>query len=152
MAATSVPFSTSSLQPRHRPTVSENQHRRRDLLGRIAGEPVAAVPAAASAAEGGDPHLAWLQEGLAARDIYNASNDPARDERHSDRYMDLRERIMTTPPTTALGVAAQLMVLVDALHEGVDFSGPTTDRVLRWAGQVLPVPAWAERTASEWRA
>ena len=139
MAVTTVPFSTPSLQARQRPALSDNQHRRRDRLGRIAGVPVAAMPVAASAVEGEDPHLGWLAEFYAERFRIEAIEDG------DDAYatcIEIENRILDTEPTTMAGVAAQLMVIAETNHIGLGHGNVVTRPVLQRAAKLLPVPTW----------
>lgn len=115
MADASVPLSAPNLQPRHKPTVSENQHRRRDLLGRIAGESAAAVPAASAvsnAAESG-PDAELLRLGadcLQALWAWDVVEDEEIGEVYEKRYWSTLERVEELPAQTPAGLAIQLRI------------------------------------------
>ena len=114
MASTTVPTNTPTFQ---RPPITEHQHRRRDLLGRLAGAAaVAAVPTVAEA--GTDPHPAWEAELPALRAACRAVEDD--DDLHDeacDLLWAVEELIMTTPAATLPGVMAQLRVVHAQLAE-----------------------------------
>ena len=114
MTAVTVPTNTPTFQ---RPPINEHQHRRRDLLGRLAGAAaVAAVPTVAEA--GTDPHPVWEAELPALQAACRAVEDD--DDLHDeacDRLWDAEKRIMTTPAATIAGAMAQLRVVHAQLTE-----------------------------------
>jgi len=114
MTTVSVQPTAPEIQPRHKPTVSEYQHRCRDLLGRIAGEPVAAVPVAASADDIGDhPDAELLRLGaeclcaLREWEGVDVENDEAT-QICQDRYYAALESFRDLPATTVAGIAMHL--------------------------------------------
>ena len=112
MASTSVSLSAPEIQARHKPTVSENQHRRRDLLGRIAGEPVAGVPASADDI-GDHPDAELLRLGtecLQALWAWDVVEDEEIGEVYEKRYWSTLERVEELSAQTPAGLAIQLRI------------------------------------------
>lgn len=137
MVETTVPTSAANLQPRYKPAVSENQHRRRDLLGRIAGVPAAAVPVTASAVEAEDPHIAWGVEErrLYAEflDAFNADQDERAAELLERRW-EVYRRIVDMPTTTLAGLATILRLITTvADDEDLALDGDDFDALYRVA-------------------
>ena len=112
MVETSVQSTAANLQPRHKPTVSEYQHRRSDLRGRLAGEPIAAVLAsAADIGDHSDVELLRLGDeclvALRDWDSVNAENEEL-EQICEDRYHSALERFRAMPATTVAGIAMHL--------------------------------------------
>ena len=116
---------------------------RRELLGTLAALPLAAAPAAAAGPV--DPHLAWLEEYhvLAARleeEAWSGQDDPG----GWDDVGEIEDRILDTRPNTVAGVAAQMMVIVGAMHRGSCFGDQLTSPVLARAAELLPAPGFVD--------
>ena len=127
MAATTVPCCLSSDQ---RPALSSHPHRRRDLLGGLAGAAFscAAVAGAAGAAVvGEDPHHAWARDLERVMIEWKASPDHG--DEASDLFADERSRIelliLTTPAATKAGALVQLDLVRELLET---FGGIFIDR------------------------
>ena len=103
MTAVTVPTNTPTFQ---RPPISEHQHRRRDLLGRLAGAAaVAAVPVTAEAAT--DPHPAWMAESRALYAAWPRGKDMNPGDPAAEYIWEIERLIVDTPATTVAGLLAQ---------------------------------------------
>jgi hypothetical protein len=106
MAETTVPLCSPSVQ---RSALSNYQHRRRDLLGGIAGAAVVgtavAVPAPAEAAT--DPHVGWMAEWRAISAAWPKGKDIERGDPASEHLWGLERQIVATPATTVAGLLVQ---------------------------------------------
>jgi hypothetical protein len=108
-----------------RPALSNYQHRRRDLLGGIAGAAVAGTPVAAPALAGAavDPHVEWERQlpalRAASEALANYEDDAgeAAYDAACDAIWNTEERIMLTPAETIEGVMAQLRRVEHVLAE-----------------------------------
>ena len=116
---------------------------RRALLGAMAALPVAAASAAAAEL---DPHLTWLEEyhALVARLEEEAWLGAHDDPGAWDEVSEIEDRILDTWPTTLGGVAAQLMVVVEAMHRGSCFGDQVTSPLLARAAELLPAPGFVD--------
>ena len=103
MAETTVPTNTPAFQ---RAKITDFQHRRRDLLGRLAGAAAAAaVPVAAETAA--DPHPAWMAESRALYAAWPRGKDMNSGDPAAEYIWEIERLIVDTPATTVAGLLAQ---------------------------------------------
>ena len=120
MTTVTVPTNTPTFQ---RPPITEHQHRRRDILGRLAGAAaVAAVPVTAEAAS--DPHPAWMTEWRAIWAAWPGGKDLKPGDPAAERVWELQLLIIDTPAATLAGLLVQTeMALINLGEE--DPCGPS---------------------------